>query len=63
MYIGKKVYYVPSLTEKPVRGTITSLFTNCGVTVITITTKENNTITDTENKFSIGYPYILKYWN
>ena len=60
---GRKVYYVPSLIEKPVYGTITNIKHVCGETIVTIHTKAGKTITDTSNRFSIGYPAILNYWN
>lgn len=63
MNIGKSVYFVPSLSEKPIKGTITKILsTGCNFYEITIRTKSGEEYTGTSNQFSAKYPAILSYW-
>lgn len=62
MSIGKYVYFIPSIAEKPTRGKITAVSVNCGLTVITIKTKDGREYTGTENQFTAGRPAICNYW-
>lgn len=63
MDIGKNVYFIPSLAEKPIRGKIVKIHTTCcNFQEITIRTKSGNEYTGTTNQFSIGYPTICNYW-
>ena len=63
MSIGKNVYFVPSLAEKPIRGKIVKIHTTCcNFREITIRTKTGEEYTGTANQFSIEYPAICNYW-
>lgn len=63
MSIGKNVYFIPSLSEKPIKGKIVKIHTTCcNFREITIRTKSGNEYTGTANQFSIGYPAICNYW-
>ena len=66
--IGKYMYYVPALfdmLENPqiTRGKVIDYHFENLQFIITIQTKNGEIITDTDNKFSIGFPSIVKYWN
>lgn len=63
MSIGKYVYFVPSLNEKPIRGKIVKIHNQlCNFQVITIRTKAGIEFSGTPNQFSASYPTILNYW-
>ena len=63
MDIGKFAYFVPSLSEKPIRGKIVKIYTlPCNFQEITIRTKSGEEYTGSVKQFSLGYPSICNYW-
>lgn len=57
----KTVYYIPDMFTC-IKGKVVNTYRDGALSIVTIKTKDGETISNSSNRFSNSYPKILNYW-